>query len=190
MTIFTEADLDQLEGPHVQRAWFADIRFPAGRRRVHTGYGTVTIGGHEWEGVNDPFGAQAVQLGNVQEARFGEAPAVSVVISGANRAFLKEMWDTDLEGVPCDLYFAVFDGETGGILIDLRLLFEGRLTGFSFDIQGLGVRAVTSKIVSRDEGRNFPATRWDWSPAGQRSRYPDDAGMDFVGSDIQVDFKA
>lgn len=190
MPLFSAADQQALAGLHVHRAWFADVQFASGRRRYHTGIGAVTIGGFTWHGVNAPFGGQLVSVAEVEEPRFGSAPAVAIVFSGADKTFLREVWSTDLEGTPCDLYFAVFDAETGRVIIDLRKLFEGKLTAPAIQVQGLAVRRVEVKVVSFEEGLNYPATRTAWSPAGQRSRYPTDEGMDFIGADIIVDFKA
>lgn len=182
--IFSAADIARLSAPHVARAEFADVQFPSGRRRLHTGFGPVTVGGYTWEGLNDPYGGQLVQLGGMQEPRFGRAPAVDAVFAGTNKTFLKQVWDDDVEGVACDLYWAMFDGETGEVLSDLVLLLKGRLSAPRIAFEGLGVRSIAIRIVGADEGLNFPVPRSDWSPADQRARYPGDKGLDFVGSEL------
>ena len=187
--MFDEADFTVLEGPHVARAWFADVDLASGRRRLFTGLGSVTVGGHTWEGVNDPFGGQLVALGSVQEPRFGTAPAVPVALSGANRTFLRDLWNAKNEGRRCDLYWAAFDGETGDVLIPLRLLFRGRLSAPTLEALPRGGRAIAFNIVSINEGLNFPAPNLAWSPAGQRSRYPGDKGLDHIGSDLVEVYK-
>lgn len=183
---FTADDLDKLSRLHVQRAIFARVQFPSGERRLHTGLGKVVVGGEEWEGVTDPFGGQMVSLDAIEEPWFGHAPAIDVVISGANRQWLKQMWDDwdTLDGVQCDLYFAVFDAETGETLIGLKPLFEGRLTAPRFSFLGATIRFVQAKIVSVFEGLNFPSVDAAWSPAGQRKRYPGDKGLDLINAKI------
>lgn len=191
MSLFADEDLDALSGPHIQRAWFADVVLPSGRRRLHTGMGMVSIGGFEWEGVSDPFGAQLVGFGSIEEPRFGQAPAVDIVMSGANRAFLKSMWDDRhaIEGAPCDMYFATFDAETGDVVIPLRKMFPGKLTAPRFSFVGASIRSISLKVVSIFEGLNFPTTGAMWSPAGQRARYPGDKGLDFMNADLVEDYK-
>lgn len=191
MAHFTADDLDALSGPHIQRAWFAEVDLPSGLRRLHTGLGPKEIGGHEWEGVSDPFGGQLVSVGSIEEPRFGQAPAVDVVISGANRAFLKTMWDDRhaVEGAACDLYFATFDAETGAEIIGLTKLYPGKITSPKFAFVGANVRAIQIRIVSIWEGLNFPAARSQWSPAGQRQRYPGDKGLDYINAPIVEDYK-
>jgi len=191
MSIFSDADPDDYEGIHIRRVWLADVHLPTGRRRLHTGGGPLLIDGVEWEGVNDPFGAQLVGLGQVEEPEFGQAPAVDVVISGVNREFLKAIWDMryEIEGAQCDLYFITFDVETGEPREAMETLFPGKLTGLALQLIGTSVRAISMKVVSPFEGLNFPETRFMWSPAGQRDRYAGDAGMDFIGADDIVTFK-
>lgn len=187
-----DADLDALSGPHVQRAWFAHIVVPSGEYRYHTGLGPKEIGGYTWHGISDPFGGQLVALSSVEEPRFGQAVAVDAAMSGANKEFLKTMWADRfaIEGAQCDLYFAVFDAETGETLIGLKKLFPGKLTAPRFSFVGAAIRAIYPRIVSIWEGLNFSATRYEWSPAGQRERYPGDKGLDFINSDIIEEFKS
>lgn len=190
--LFTADDLDKLSALHVCRQFFADVEFapPIGRRRLHTGAGPIAIGGETWDGTSDPFGGQLVALTGVQEVRFGQAPVVTAVFSGASLTWFKALWDEDIEGTPCTLYFAVFDQETGEVLIPLREVFPGRLSSPAFEIVGIGIRAATIKIVSKDEGIQYPATRYDWSPAAHRARFAGDAGLDFIGADLIENFKA
>lgn len=192
MTIFSSADLDALSAPHVRRAWFGEIELPSGTRNLHTGMGRIALGGKDWEGISDPFGGQLVGLNGIEEPSFGQAVAVDVVLSGANKAFLKSMWDDRhaVEGARADLYFAVFDAETGDVLIPLKKLFPGKLTAPRFSFIGSAIRAIMPRIVSVLEGMNFPSVGAMWSPSGQRARYPGDKGLDFINSDIVETYKA
>ncbi|MCF3934353.1 transcriptional regulator [Acuticoccus sp. M5D2P5] len=189
--LFDATDEAALDAMHVCRAWFADVVLPTGRRRLWTGDGPITIGGVTWDGTSDPFGGQLVSLTDVQEVRFGQAPAAVAVISGANRSWLKAVWDSDgVIGAQCDLYFAVFDQETLGALVDLKLMFQGKITGVHFEMGGgLVTRAIVVRIGSWEEALNYAALATDWSPDGQRSRQAVDRGLDYVGSKAQVDFR-
>lgn len=191
MASFTTDEMARLAGPHVRRAWFAHIDLPSGERRLHTGMGPVTIGGYTWDGISDPFGGQLVGIGTVEEPEFGAAPYVDIVMSGASQTFLKQVWDDreEVEASTCDLYFAVFDAETGEVLISLKKLFPGKLSGLRFHFGQNTVRTINLKVVTPSEGRNFPTTQAEWSPAGQRRRYPGDKGLDQINSDIITEFK-
>ena len=175
---------DALRAPHVCRGIFAEVDLPDGLRRLHTGVGKLTLNGVQWEGVTDPFGAQIVAMSNLPEPRFGEAPYVDVTVSGANRDFLRQVWTREIDGCRCDFFWAAFDAETGGTVIPLTLMFEGRLTGVTPDFAGRSLVSINLKVVSMFEALNFPSVRGDWSSAGQRARHPGDAGMDPVGSQI------
>lgn len=189
-TLPSAADLDALEAPHVARAMFFDVDLASGRRKFHSGVGTVTIGGAQWEGVNDPFGGQIVSVGQVTEPRLGEAPSIDIVFSAASREWLKTVWDDVVEGALCDVYWAMFDAETGGIVIDLRLLFRGRLSAPTFRRVGLAVRDIAVTIESTYAGLNFPTPAMEWTTASQRRRHPGDKGLDFLGSDLIEVWKA
>ncbi|EHK56813.1 hypothetical protein [Allomesorhizobium alhagi] len=191
MAIFTEADLDRLAAPHVARAWFLEMDLPSGLTRLHSGTGRVSIGGHEWRGVSDPIGGQLVTLSNIEEPRFGQAVAVNVTLSGANREFFKSV-HTDaraIEGRRADLYWAAFDGETGEVLIGLKKLFPGKITSPSLQWQGIGIRTVSITIESIWSSQNY-AVGGKWNGADQRRRYPGDRGLDFVGVKVSENWSA
>jgi len=190
MTVFTQADLEKLSRPHVQRAWFVEAMLPSGTRHYHSGMGRVSLGGQIWEGVSDPVGGAMVVIDGMQEPAFGQAVAIDVVFSGASRTFLKSIWDDRqaIEGATANVSFAVIDAETGDVLIGLTRMLDGKLTAPVLRFQGAAIRTVAVKIVSVFEGLNYPVTNGMWSPAGQRARYPGDTGLDTINADIVEDF--
>lgn len=185
MAIFTEADLDRLAAPHVGRNWFLELHLPSGIHRLHNGTGRKTVGGHEWRGVTDPLGGQLVQMSAVEEPRFGQAVAVDITLSGANREFFQSVHATRaaIEGSRADIYFAVFDAETEEVLIGLRKLFPGRLSAPKLKWQGIGIRSVSITVESIWSSMNYPFGG-KWNDADQRRRYPGDKGLQYVGVDV------
>lgn len=182
MAIFSADDLDRLAGPHVARAWFLELDLPAGAARFHSGTGRKTVGGYEWRGVTDPIGGQLVSLNGIEEPRFGQAVAIQVILSGANREFFKSVHDIarDIEGRRADLYFAMFDGETQELIGGLRKIFPGKMSAPSLAWSGIGTRTVAITIESIWSSQNYPFGG-KWNGAGQRKRYAGDKGLDFVG---------
>lgn len=182
MAIFTEDDFDKLARPHVARAWFLELDLPAGISRLHTGTGRVTLGGYEWRGVTNPIGGQIVTLGNVEEPRFGQAVAVNITLSGANKEFFQSVHASrrEIEGRRGDLYWAAFDAETGEVLIGLKRLFPGKITSPALQWQGIGIRSVSITLESIWSSQNY-AVGGKWNGADQRRRFPGDKGLDFVG---------
>lgn len=183
--------LEALSGPHVRRAWFAYIELPTGARRFHTGLNPVNIGGFEWEPVNDPFGGQLVGLNSIMKPKFGTASYIDIIISGANRDYLKAVWDMrhEIEGVKAEFSFATFDGETNDVIIPLTKMATMQLTSPSQVREGTTIRALRMRAVSVFESLQFAEPFSQWSPAGQRARYPGDKGLDTTGSEIVTNFK-
>lgn len=190
MPIYSEADFARLSGPHVARLWLAEIDLPSGVKRLHNGVGNMTLGGHEWRGVTDPVGGQLVNVGAVEDPRFGQAASVEIVIGGISSAFWREMKQTarEIEGRRCDLFWAAFDPETGEIDITLKKLFPGRVSAPALHRQGIGVRTVSLTIESMWSAQNYPFGG-RWNSADQMRRYPGDRGGQFIGVKVQETFK-
>jgi hypothetical protein len=183
--IYSADEFDILSGPHVARAWFLEMDLPSGLSRVHSGVGTISIGGYDWRGVTDPIGGQLVELSAVEEPRFGQAVAVTITLSGANLAFFQSV-KTDaraIEGVRADIYWAAFDGETGQYVIGLKKLFPGKITAPRLKWSGVGVRAVSITVESIWSSQNF-GFGGRWNSADQQRRYAGDKGLDWVGQKI------
>lgn len=189
MPTFSEADFERLSGPHVSRAWFAEIDLPSGVKRLHNGVGRVTIGGHEWLGVTDPTGGQLVSVASVEEPRFGQAPSVVIGIGGISVAFWREVKSTarQMEGRRCDVYWAAFDPETGEIDITLKKLFPGKISAPSLQRAGIGIRNASFVIESLWQSQNYPFGG-RWNAADQQRRYPGDLGGQFIGVKVQEVF--
>jgi hypothetical protein len=186
-TILSPADYQWLQRPHIARAWFARLDLPSGIAYLHSGVGRVTIDGQDWIGVSDPISGRLVSLSQVEEAAFGQAAAITIVLSGANREFIASVHATarEIEGRPADIYWAAFDGETQQIWAGgLKKLFpRGRMTSATIQWSGIGQRAVSLTIENIWQAQNFaPGGRW--TSADQRRRWPGDRGLDYIGVEI------
>jgi hypothetical protein len=184
--VLSAADMELLARPHVARSWFAQLDLPSGMHYLHSDVGRVTIDGIEWLGVSDPLSGRFVALSQVEEPSFGQAPAITITLSGANREFIQSVHATarEIEGRPANIYWAAFDGETQQIIIGLKKLFPlGRMTSPSIQWSGIGQRTVSITIESAFATQNFaPGGRWNM--AGQLQRYPGDVGLEYVGVEI------
>lgn len=186
--IFSPTDFEFLQRPHIARAWFARLDLPAGISYLHSGVGSVDLDGHTWIGVSDPLSGRLVSLSQVEEPAFGQAAAITIVLSGANREFIQSVHATarQIEGRPADIYWCAFDGETQQPWASgLKKLFpKGRMTSPSIQWTGIGQRSVSITIENIFQAQNFaPGGRW--TGADQRRRYPGDKGMDFIGVEIK-----
>lgn len=188
--LFTPAEMEMLAAPHVARAWFVALDLPSGLSRLHSGVGRVTVGGQEWRGVSDPVGGRLVSIAGVEEPSFGQAAAVTLVLTGADVAFLKSVHAArhEIEGRPANIYWCAFDGETQKPIGGLKGLFtRGRMSSPTISWAGIGVRTVTLTIENVWAASDFPAGR-RWNPADQRRVYPGDKGLDFVGVTVSEDW--
>lgn len=191
---FTQANFEDLSQLHSGIGVYFHVFLPSGERRFHNGIGRdvttrlhgSTIIEETWEGVTNPFGGAAVEFGEIEEVKFGAAPYLDLTMSGAERAFLKEVWDDRhaIEGSRCDVYVRAIDAEEGTQVMSLKRVLPGKLTAIKIKMTGSAIRQITCRVVSVFEGMNFPASRVDWSPAGQRQRYPGDLGLDEIGTKI------
>jgi hypothetical protein len=189
--IFNAAELDVLAAPHVARAWFAMLDLPSGLARLHSGVGTVTVGGFDWRGVTDPIGGRLVSLSGVEEPAFGQAAAVSITLTGADKEFLQSVHATrrQVEGRPANIYWCAFDGETQKPLLALKGLFtRGRMSAPSIQSSGIGVRTISLTVENIWASQNFAPGR-KWNPADQQRLYPGDKGLDYVGQKVSEDWR-
>lgn len=183
--------LDALSSPHVARAWFVRLDLPSGEWRVHTGSGSVYIGGERWQGITDPIGGTLVGISTIDEPRFGSAVAVTLTLSGPNEDFILSVHTNarEIEGRAADIYFAHFDTETQQIIGGLQPLFaRGRMTAPSIEWQGVDFTRVSVTIESIWSTHNF-APGGMWNDAGQQRRYPGDRGLEFVGQKISENWQ-
>jgi hypothetical protein len=187
--IFSEDDFERLSGPHVSRAWFAEIDYPSGIKRLHSGVGRFTAGGYEWRGVTDPVGGQLVSIAAVEDPRFGQAAAVAITLGGISVEFWREVKDMarQMEGRRVDLYWASFDPETGEIDVTLKKMFPGKISAPSLHRAGIGIRNASFTIESLWQSQNYPFGG-RWNSADQERRFPGDLGGQFIGVKVQEIF--
>lgn len=189
--LFSAEEIDALGAPHVARAWFAMLDLPSGVARLHSGAGRIMAGGFEWRGVSDPIGGRLVSLAGVEEPAFGQAAAVTITLTGADRSFLQSVHATrrQIEGRPANIYWCAFDGETQKPLMELKGLFtRGRMSSPSLQWSGLGARTVSLTVENIWAAQNFAPGR-KWNPADQQRLYPGDKGLDYVGQKVSENWQ-
>jgi hypothetical protein len=189
--VISPGDVRRLRRPHVARAWFGVFDFPVGTMYLHSGVGSVEIGGNEYIGVSDPLSGRLVQLSQVEEPQFGQASAVQVILTGASKEFIQSVHATarEIEGRSAVIYWAAFDAERQTLITDLVPLFpRGRMSSPAIYWQGIGIRYVTLTIENIWSAKNFaPGGRW--TPADQRRRFPGDKGLDFVNVKVSENWQ-
>jgi hypothetical protein len=191
-SLFSAAEREWLRRPHISRVWFSRIELPSGTIYMHGGVGRVTLDGQEWRGITDPGGHQLVSIGTVEEPRFGQAAKLDIVISGIDVNFLRSIKDTarQIEGVPADALFCLFDQETAQPWPSgMKLVIPGKLSAPRLRWAAPGERIAAFSIEGPFQSQNYPFGG-KWNPADQRRRFPGDKGLDFVGVKVQEIIKA
>lgn len=181
MPLFTTDEAAKLGGPHISRAWFAELDLPSGISRLHNGVGTINANGHDWRGVTDPIGGTLVDIDAVEDPRFGQAAVVAIVLSGANVEFWRsvKLLGREIEGRLATLSWAMVDSETGEIGL-FKTMLPGRMSAPSLRREGIGRRAMSLTIEGFWQAKNFPFGG-RWNKADQLRRYPGDLGGEFIG---------
>lgn len=189
MSELTGSDLlDALDAPHLAFVWLAAFDLPGlGWQYFHNGIGDFEHDGLTWAGVSRPNGGQVVTISSIEEPRFGAAPVVTIVLSGADRAFLRSVWTSrrSLEGRRADVLMAVIDQETERVILPPRTVFRrGRMSAVAFEMEGLSLRTITLSVEGLWSSKNF-APGGMWNPADQQRRYPGDRGLEMMGVTVQ-----
>ncbi|WP_306049171.1 transcriptional regulator [Oceaniradius stylonematis] len=185
MAVFSGTDKQAMKRPHVGRSFFVELEFPDGTRRYHNGVGRVTVGGHDWLGVEDPIGGMMVGISEVEDPRFGTAAAIEITLAGLTYEFVKSVRSIsrDLEGRAAEVYWAMFDPETQTPIVSLTKLFPGgSITAPRWE-GSLLERKITLTIESVFDAENFPLGT-TWSDIAQQQRYAGDRGLEFMGREI------
>lgn len=178
-----------LGGHHVARCWFGWFDLPSGEAWLHSGVGEVEYNGETWRGVTNPLGGVLVSVTGVEEPRFGQAAAASIVLGGVTSTFWASVKADarDIEGRDATLWVAVFDPESEEIILWEEML-AGKMTSPGLVRQGIGSRIMTLTIENFWASQNFPSGgRWNY--ADQLRRYPGDKGGQFIGQSIQEQWK-
>jgi len=188
---FSEADAAALGALHVTRAWFARLDLPSGVSFLHSGVGTVVLEGDTYRGVTDPISGRLVSLGAIEEPAFGQAAALTVILSGVDVEFMRSVRADAraIEGRRADVWFCLFDQETQTPIGSKVAIFtRGIMSAPGLVWSGLGQRTVTLTIENVWNAKNFaPGGRWN--AADQQRRFPGDLGGQFIGVKVSEPIK-
>jgi hypothetical protein len=186
--LFTQAEIEAIgDSGDVARATFIRMKGVNGAEvLLHSGVGDFDYNGEKWLGVCDPIGGRLVSISGLEEPEFGQAAALTVVLSGADIEFVKYMRSVrnQIQGNECTVYWAAFDNEEKIMFGGLKTLFpRGRIWTPTFSLAGIATRTISLTIESIWSGMNFPSgIRWNSSDF-QKVR-PGDKFFDYAGVKI------
>lgn len=121
---FSDDLLSAMEQPNVTLVLAAEIHFPSGVTRVHTGTGVVIINGQTFLGVGT-----LGDVGSITEENSTSSSTMSMALSGLDMSLVGETLNEEVIGCSVICYIAVMN-EVGTISAS-NVLFEGFITDTS-----------------------------------------------------------
>lgn len=173
-----------LSGETLAPIGMVELSFASGWVRLWSGIGQLVWNDVTWHGI----GALG-KIGAIEETIEIRAVGTDLTLSGVpldltaddGRQLSEIVLDEDWQGREANVYFAVIDGITfvgepvqvfGGVMDQVRLAENAIVMSCETDLIDLERTRVRR-----------------WTPADQRSEYPDDAGCDAVPSVQEIDIK-
>lgn len=186
--------LDELSKAVLEPFFTVELDFDSGPLYMWTGYGNLTIGAKTYIGAG-----QVLNVSSVSETTEMEAKGATITVSGIPSSFLSVALQEPYQGRECHIFFAVTvnqqllleDGgliltEAGDIIvtepsgIKLTEIFSGELDQMNIEENAdTAVISVTAENVLIKLER--PVVR-RFSDQDQKSRFPDDKGLEYVAS--------
>lgn len=118
---FSDSVLDAMEKSNVCLVLAAEIDFPSGITRVHTGTGIVIINGQTYIGVGT-----LGNVGSVTEENSTSSSTMSMALSGLDMGLVGETLNEEVVGRNVTVYIAVMNEQ--GVVTGANVLFEGFIT--------------------------------------------------------------
>lgn len=158
---------------------FADLDFPSGHVRVHTGIGTISWGGYDWLGVGT-FG----DVKGLMESAELERKTVTYTLRGVPNDLIALTLGDNYQGRTDSVYLAFFNTTTYQLAAEPELIHSGRMDVSITRIGSTSTISLTSE--SRIAAWNRPVVR-RYTDAERRRRFPEDKGLEFVSKAAQVE---
>lgn len=169
----TPAMVAALSARRVRWVWLADVVVAEGHVRVWTGHGTITFNGDDYTGIGS-FGG----VSQVEETSDLKATGITLQLSGVPPELLQVALAQIRYNRSATVWLGLLDLDTGALIDDPIILFEGRTDNASITESGETASiqlAVENRLITLDRPRERRYTSED-----QQTYYPDDLGFDFV----------
>lgn len=121
---FSDDLLSAMEQPNVTLVLAAEIHFPSGVTRVHTGTGVVIINGQTFLGVGT-----LGDVGSITEENSTSSSTMSMALSGLDMSLVGETLNEEVIGCSVICYIAAMN--EAGTISASNVLFEGFITDTS-----------------------------------------------------------
>lgn len=167
---FSDDLLSAMEQPNVALVLAAEIDFPSGVTRVHTGTGTVIINGQTFLGVGT-----LGDVGSVTEENSTSSSTMSMALSGLDMSLVGETLNEEVIGCNVVCYLAVMNNQ--GVVTGANVLFEGFITDTSLQA---GQQNALSYVIANVFERWSQGLPDRYTDESQQRLYPGDRFFRYV----------
>lgn len=167
---FSDSMVDWLSRDRVTVAIAANIQFESGTVYVHSGTGTLILGGHVYYGMG--------RMGSVDDASETSTTSptqVKMTLSGLDMALFATTLNERCVGRNAEIYLVAMDDN--GVVQVADLLFKGRVSSTGATAGGTNALQYTISNIFEDWQRPFPDRYTDES---QQAAYPGDRIFRYV----------
>ncbi|WZL04061.1 tail protein [Escherichia phage KS_A3] len=167
---FSDTLLDAMEQTNVSLVLAAEIDFPSGVTRVHTGTGVVVINGQTFLGVGT-----LGDVGSVTEENSTSSSTMSMALSGLDMSLVGETLNEEVIGRNVVCYIAVMNDQ--GNVIAANILFEGFITDTALQA---GQQNALSYVISNVFERWSQGLPDRYTDESQQRLYPGDRFFRYI----------
>ncbi|QXV79530.1 hypothetical protein bas21_0018 [Escherichia phage GottfriedDienst] len=167
---FSDTLLDAMEQSNVSLVLAAEIDFPSGVTRVHTGTGVVVINGQTFLGVGT-----LGDVGSVTEENSTSSSTMSMALSGLDMSLVGETLNEEVIGRNVVCYIAVMNEQ--GNVIAANILFEGFITDTALQA---GQQNALSYVISNVFERWSQGLPDRYTDESQQRLYPGDRFFRYI----------
>jgi hypothetical protein len=161
-----------LDDSVIEPFFAVELIFDSSPLRIWTGLGDATIDGQTYTGTGE-----LLSVSSIEETTEIAARGATLTLTGVPSSLISTALQTPYQGRVCNIYFGVIDGNTYSNLTEV---FSGYMDEMNID-EG----PESSRIELKVENKLIDLERQRvrrYTSEYQRSRFPNDAGLDFVES--------
>ena len=151
-----------------------ELLFDSAPIRLWTGVGDATIDGNNYIGTGT-----LLEISSVEETSQLAVRGATITLSGMNSEVISLALQSSYQGRVCNIYFGVVDGNTYSGLTEI---FSGYMDEMNID-EGPEFGSIELKVENKLIDLERARVR-RYTSGYQKSKYPNDKGLDFV-EDLQ-----
>ena len=183
MPIFSETVQAYLDRRTINAALLVFFDFRDSPVRLWQGFGTLTSGGHDWQGSGELVG-----ISGLEAAPGMTAGATTFTLSGVDRTIvtMAKAASDRVTGRECTVYIQFFEVagnergmQVGALLDSPTAIWTGEMDQISYEASGPSSRTITLTAENIWARRNRPPYGY-YTDADQTARYPGDRGLEEI----------